>query len=77
MNKSDVLHVKLLIDMMKKKGIATTTNSLALDKFIFFCLMNVNLKLATLKRRQDLEYDVIEIIGRLYEQVTLKMTQQT
>ena len=39
--------------------------------------MNVNLKLATLKRRQDLEYDVIEIIGRLYEQVTLKMTQQT
>ena len=39
--------------------------------------MNVNLKLATLKRRQDLEYDVIEIIGRLYEQVTLKMAQQT
>ena len=39
--------------------------------------MNVNLKLATLKRRQDLEYDVIEIIGRLYDQVTLKMAQQT
>ena len=53
-----------------------TKNMFKIDQFIFFCLMKSSLKLATLKKRLDLELEVAVKLGSLYDKVTLKLPQQ-
>jgi hypothetical protein len=47
-----------------------------IDQFIFFCLMKSSLKLATLKKRLELEMEVAVKLGSLYDKVTLLLPQQ-
>ena len=62
--------------MMRAKKFVKTKNILKIELFIYICLMKVYLKLSILQKKPELEVQVVQLLGQLYEKVTLMLEKR-
>ena len=70
MTKAMADDVSVLNFMMDFNKYNKTRNSIRMVDFIQFCLVRIGLRYQTLRRRMDIQLDVMQRIGALYNQVT-------